>query len=233
MGVAMATQAQDGAVDLSWKPAVGYAATFRMVSNMSMDVGQGQPMDMAVTVVVTSKVTKVEDGKVTVEGGVKDFKMNMNGQDMDGPPGGESPAGQTNTQVFSMDGTLVDPGKEQPMSGGERVRRLSVLYRPTAPVKMGDSWTKEVPADKEKKVPSGKYKYTLEATETVDGTACYKIKYVYSEMEGATPFGAIGTMWIDTANRNLVKMEAEYQNIQYVEMMPPTNAKVSLTKIKS
>lgn len=227
---ALSTIAQDQTVDLSWKPVVGPVGTYRMTSDMAIDAG-GMQMEIQVQVVLSNKVTKFESEKVTMESEMKSFQLTMNGETMDGPPGGEAPTGQKITSVYALDGSLISTDNPDPMSGGPRVERLASFHHPKEPIKIGSEWFKEVPAMKDKQVPPGKYKYTLEAAEVLNGVAAYRIKYAYSEMEGDLPFGAVGTMWLNQKDRSLIKMEATYENIQYVPEMPPVNAKVKLERI--
>lgn len=229
VSVAINPNITDDVYDVSWKPVVGQAKTYKIVTSMVMDFGQR--MDIVVNLTSASKVTKVEDGKVTTEGTVKEFKLTMDGQDA-GDMAGESPEGKTSTTVHTLDGMLVSMSDQPEQSGGLRVQRMSAFLYPKAKVKVGEDWTKEFPAVAAENCPAGKAKFTLEALENKDGVDCFKIKYAYSEMEGDAPFGAIGTVWIDQKDGTPVRAEAEYQNVKFVEMMPPTNAKFVMTLIK-
>ena len=186
-------------------------------------------MNISVQMTTAGKVISVEDGKVTVEGEVKAFQILMDGQDL-GEMAGPSPVGQKSKEVFKMDGTQISSTQTEEMGNNPRVQRLSHFYYPTEKIAMGGEWFKEVAADKENEVPAGKYKYTLEKAETVGGVAAYRVKYVYSEMDGDSPFSAMGTFWMDQKDMTLVKMESEFQNVKFVEMMPPTNAKVTVVR---
>lgn len=216
--------------DLKWKPTVGQSLNYKLTTVMKMDMGAGLS-EFVVSFVSTSKTTKIENGEVVQEGGMKDFSMMMDGQDMSsfGAPGGDTKSSIT----MKLDGTLLKIESDAPQPGqGLRLQRMTSFRYPQEEIAVGHEWTVDHKAIKEEDAPIAKSKFVFEGLEKKEGIDCYKIKLIFSEMEGDVPFGAMGTMWLNQKDRSLVAMEGEYQNVKFADMMPPTNAKFTMVLVK-
>ena len=224
--------AQDSKIDLSWNPQEGATSVYKINTTMMMDFGGGE-MEMAIAITTSSKYVSITDKEVKAEGEVTEFFMTVDGQEMDPTMGGgESPVGQKETTTFDRTGKFLSTTAEgDGMDGGPRVQRLSEFRYPSEPIAMGGEWMVDYPADQANDVPEGKAKFTLEKETTWKGKPVYQVKHVYSEMTGNAPTGAIQTVWLDKVTKEVVKTEGEWQNVQFVPMMPPTTAKVVFEKV--
>ncbi len=220
--------------DFTWKPAVGETNKYKLDISMSADFG-GQATDIKVSFVTVSEIKEVKDGKVTSEGRIENFRLTINGNESPVPDdGAQQPTDSKATVVqdlktgrtISMDSKGADGQQQSP-----RVRNLGEFRRPEGTIKVGDSWKVEVPENKEEKTPAALAKYTLVGEEEVLGHKCWKVTYAYSETGVQQPFGATGTYWIDQAKANTVKFDASYENVVFNEMMPPSNAKVTMVLV--
>ncbi len=216
--------------DLKWKPEVGQVMKHKLTTVMKMDMGAGLS-EFVISFVSTSKTVKIENGEVFQEGSMADFSMMMDGQDMSSF--GAPPTDGKSSVTLKLDGTITKVDSDSPQAGqGLRLQRMTSFIFPSEAVAVGGDWTKEHKAIKEEDAPIAKSKYTLEGLEKKEGIDCYKVKFVFSEMEGDVPFGAMGTVWLNVKDRSLVASEGEYQNVKFVDMMPPTNATYKMVLVK-
>ncbi|MBS1709657.1 MAG: hypothetical protein JSS65_13170 [Armatimonadetes bacterium] len=226
---ALAGQAE---ADFTWKPKVGQVRKYKLNVAMNTEIG-GQALDIKVSMVNVGKVTKIDGEKLTLEAHVEDFKLNFNGNETEPPTdGANNPAAVKAIIVQNLKtGETISretEGGESPVQQSQRVENISVFWRPTGKVKVGESWTKELKKDDKKQTPAALSKYTVVGEEEAEGHKCWKVTFAFSEIGIDKPFGATGTYWIDQAEGSPVRMTADYENVQFNEMMPPTNAKVSM-----
>lgn len=226
--MSLAAPAQD-TVKLEWKPKVGETVNLQMA--MAMEVPQAGNID--VKFVVKSKVTKVDKDKseVTTQSEIGDFKIFFGGQEMD--MGGQGPStDQKMTIVQKMNGVLVSDDSPPEMGGGERVSRMNAFHYPDKPVKVGDKWEYEWKADKEKGLGSAKAQWTYVAHEMKDGVDCWKVDYVFAEMDDPNGMSASGSIWFDTASGNIHYSSYQFNNVTFQEGMPPTSGTGQITRLK-
>jgi len=220
----MMAPAQD-TTQLEWKPKVGEVTKlkFSMAMNMGGDIG--------VSFLITSKTTKIEKDEVTTESEMGDFQLMFNGQPMD--MGGEAPgAGQKTTTVMKMNGAVVSDSSTAAMGGGERLNRMNAFYRPSKPVKIGDTWENEWKADKEKGLQNSKARWTLAAYEPKNGVDCWKVDYVFAEMDSTDGISANGSLWISAKDGNMEYSKYEFQNVTFQEGMPPASGSGEITRVR-
>jgi len=215
---------------VEWKPKVDMVNKFQMNLAMQVDAG-GQMMDIGVGFVIITKTTKVEKEEVTQESTMADFKLSMNGQEMDGM-GGEMPADQKTTAVRKLNGEIISDTTPAEAGGGERMGRMNSFIFPGKPLEFGDSWTKEWAADKAKGLQSAKAKWTLEGEEVKNKVDCWKIAVVFAEMDTKDGISNMGTMWLSKADGEVVYSKMNFQNVSFQEGMPPTNGVAEITRIK-
>ena len=229
---ALAGQAE---VDLTWKPKLNDVKRYKLEVNMSLDLG-GTSGDVKVSIVQSMKITKIDGDKVTGEGGVEKMSISFNGNDVDpSQGGGPDPSAVKTVQVRSLKtGEVLSTettGAGEAPPQNPRVEAMGFFWRPETKVKIGDSWKKEVKADEKKGTKASLAKFTVEGEEEVLGHKCWKISYAYTETDVAKPYGAVGTFWVDKADGNPVKYEANYENVEFQPGMPPTNAKITMVLI--
>lgn len=217
-------------VDLSWRPKAGSSHVFRLSTVMQMDF-QGQQTEVSFGARLTNKVTKIENGEVFIESLTDEMKLNFGGQEMD--PSAMGPAGEAPRpvlQVRKLDGSMVRQEGEGGMPSNPRLDRFNNLRPPTS-AELGKEYFVEMPGDKAKNLVPARAKYTVSKLENVSGARAWRVDVVFAEMEGNTPLSAMGTMWIEEGTGELVKISMDLSNVQWVEMMPPSNARFTLERI--
>lgn len=212
-----------------WAPKPGTSVNYNMKVIVEMAM-QGQTMTMDISMLSVNKILKVENGEVTMESTVKDMKMLMDGQAFNPPGSDGNEEVPPVTSVTKLNGILVSRKGGDMMSGSMRAEQMNVFIYPASAVKVGDSWFHDFPANKEHNIPVAKAKFTLQGEEMVGKYQCWKIEKVYAETEEAKGFSAMGTLWIDKADGNMVKYDGNFQNVQFAEMMPPSSGTVKLTR---
>jgi hypothetical protein len=222
--VSLAAPAQD-MTQLEWKPKVGEVVKHKF--SMAMDMGT----DVNVSFLITSKTTKLEKDEVTTESEMANFELLVGGQPMD--LGGQTPGGGEKMVIVSkLNGQLVsDSSAASEMGGGERMTRMNAFLRPTKPMKIGDTWENEWKADKEKGLQSSKARWTLAAYEPKNGVNCWKVDYVYAEMDSPDGISANGSIWMNALDGNMEYTKYDFQNVIFQPGMPAANGSGQITRI--
>jgi hypothetical protein len=214
--LAAAAFAQDG-FNLKRVPKVGDAFKYNL--SVVLDV-QGQEFN--VTATVQEKITKVEDGKYTVESTQSDLKLN--GQD--------APMEQTpSLSTYSSLGRLLDSKSDQGGEDADRIASLQSFEVPDRALKVGDTWEVVLKAKEAKNPVAFKGTYKVEAQEKVGKWDTLKISFTVEETEGSTPAKATGFAWFSISDQSMVKYEAQWENAPFPSL-PPVNAKVALLRIE-
>ncbi|MCB0825735.1 MAG: hypothetical protein KDC26_06060 [Armatimonadetes bacterium] len=226
---------QDESVELKFQSKVGDSQIYQMTSVTPMDMG-GQSMEITFSARLTSKVLEVTEETYTVEATTDNMTLKIGDQPMPMGGGGGAPDVPEKTvvkrQFDAKTGLWVkDLTENLAMGSSPRIEQLSAFAYPGKAIKVGGEWFHDFPANKKEEIPVAKAKFTIVGSEMVGKWDCWKISHVYSEMEGNIPFGAIGTIWLDKKDHSMVKYVGEYQNVKFVDMMPPANSKVTLTRI--
>lgn len=221
--VTMSAPVQD-TTQLELKTKVGDITKFKFQMAMNMGV------DVSVSFLVTSKVTKLDKDEVTSESEMGNLELLVGGQPMD--MGGQSPAGQKMVIVQKLSGELISDSTPKEMGGGERVSRMNAFHRPGKPVKIGDSWEYEWKADKAKGLQNSKARWTLAAYEKKNNVDCWKVDFVYAEMDTADGISTNGSLWVNAADGVMEYTKYEFQNVTFQEGMPATSGTGQATRVK-
>lgn len=165
--------------------------------------------DISVVQDATYSLTAVNsDGTLEFKEHTDSQKISVAGQDVPAPEQPDS------TSVFNADGTLKAIKADQAPTGDVyRANNLSIFIVPKDPVKPGDSWTKDVPADKTTGAAAYTAKYTFVGTEKVGAYDAAKVTFSIKETEGDTPASSEGTMWLDPATCKIDKADAKFTNL--------------------
>lgn len=233
----LAALAPQDTADLSWKPKVGEKLEYAFKIDSSFDAG-GQSMAIQVGFDLTSTVTKIDEDVVTLEDKMSNMTFTMNGQKMDGMMGGPGADAEPPVTVRNMrlsgkiDSVEVKGGGSGPMDamGSARMQALNVFMRPAGPIEIGKEWFAEVKGDKAAGTEDVKARFKVLGSETIGQRNAWKIETVVSEMAGERPMGAIGTLWVEKATGNMVKMEQTIENVSFAPQMPPIAAKVTINR---
>lgn len=183
--------------------------------------------DVKVTFNNTEKIKEVTEKGYITENKQDSMKIDLGGQEMDGPEG-------TSSTEYASDGMVTkvdDPTGEDP-AGAYRFAVASVIIRPGKEVKIGETWTKEFAANKEKGLPKAKATYKYVKDEEVLGFKTALVEFDYSEQEGDLPAGNKGKVWIDPVTGFMVKMDSEWKNMPIGGAPEPISGKAVIERIK-
>ncbi len=225
LAVALAQTPQE--VAFAWQPKVGTTQTYKMTIAMTMDQG-GQAIDLLINMKNTNKVTKVDKETATTDATSSDFSISMNGQDLGAPPD-DGTMSQVVTTVFALNGVIKSRTEAGPSSPGLRVQQMNTFIYP-GKATIDKPWDYDFKGDTEKKLPVAKARFKILGEERIGKYDCYKVEHIYAEDQPGG-FSMMGTAWMDKTDGNLVKADYQYQNVQFVDMMPPANAKVTLERV--
>ncbi len=230
---AIATARMQEPVTLKWDPKVGQQTEHQMDVTVSFDMG-GMPGTVDFGFITVSKITKIEGDQVTSEGSMRDFKMTMNGQEMDTGDAAAMEAEKV-VVVAKKNGEIISDSTPEEIGGGVRQQRMNAFIFPEKPIKIGDSWSQDFPADKELNLQSSKAKWTLVGSEQKLGYDTWKITNVWAEMDDtATGMSTMGTIWLRKSDGILVATEQKFENVSFQPGMPPMGgtAKMTLVSVK-
>ncbi len=211
---AFAVAAQD-AVSLRVTPKKDEAFKYKYTGTLSL-----MGMDIKATYTQTTTVTDVSEGVITTEGGDVKGTIDLAGQEMEMPD-----MGVTKTKT-NLDGTVKEISGESAGPDVYRSSSLLTIFRPEAPVKVGDEWNWTTKADGEKGTRAMSGKYKAEAFEDVAGRKTIKISIDIKETEGDLPASAKGTVWLDITNGISVKSEADVKNAPIPGAPEPVSGKL-------
>lgn len=167
------------AVSIKWNPKEG--ATYKYKMEAKMNFGQEIP----VTGMITNKIEKVTDEKVTIS--IKSSVEAM-GTTMD----------STSTDTLSRSGETLESKTSADTQGADlrRLMQASAFIYPGNDVKVGETWVHKVKKNEEKGIFSSETTFKYEGTEEVDGVKCHKITSQFKETDAETNASAANTFWI-------------------------------------
>lgn len=228
----MAAPVQDS-TNLAWKPKLNEVIKYQFSMNIPIDMG-GTPGTVDVGFVSVSKVVGLDAELVTMEGSMDSFKIKINGQEMDmSQMGGPAPDMSGTVKIVTkLNGEVVSDSTPAEMGGGEGMQRMNAFYRPGKMVKVGDSWEQEWKADKAKGLQSAKARWTLKGEEMSNGVACWKVDYVFAEMDTADGMSANGSLWINKMDGHMESLKYQFNNVSMSEMMPKSNGTGSAYRVR-
>jgi hypothetical protein len=197
--------AHDDTFNFKGVPKAGDASDYK--ENVSLTIsGQSVTIDTALHQVIDSvtadgglQITQTESGTV----------VKVAGQ--------VAPAPEAKPQVLSFlpDGELKEAKVDGADGNWYRLFNLSVFIHPDTAVKIGDSWTKVLPANKTTGAVPFKAVYTLVGKEKVGNWNTLKVTYKINETDTDSPASGEGTLWINADDSQLVKQETKFSNAQF------------------
>lgn len=220
---AISIQGSQDSAPIHWKPKAGDSAELSVQVKADM-----QGMAVEVLLRQKTKILEVSSDGIKMENSEEMVDLKVNGQSMMDaiPPG----AGR---KIYTLrtDGELlsytVEGGEDNP-----RLEDAMVFLYPNRDVKVGESWTRTRPGNKDKGVPASKTTFTFLGTESADGAQALKVRIAFTETEGSTPMTFDGTAWLAAANGDLLKLEGLMKNVTFDLNMPPMDATVKMTRVK-
>lgn len=188
---------------LSWVPKQGETHTYQLTLEFSL---------FGDTAIYTSKVhekaVEVGDGKYTIETTQTDYKVSVFGEE--GTVNDKDmPKAQT---VFSNAGDVLEVKGDLVNDAVYRMANLTAIRRPDKPVKVGDTWTREVKADLKTGTLAAKAVYKVEAEEKVGERDTVVASFDYAETEGADPARSVGKVWFAKVGGYVVKVDTSWSS---------------------
>lgn len=223
--LAVAAYAAQDTFNLSWKPKVGDSLKYKVDIKASMDMG-GAMGDINVGMIQTSKVTKIEEGKVVVDSSMGSMTLVVNGEDMSQMMGDQN---MSMTSVYNLQGELLSIKGETGMEGAHaRMENAYSMTYPNKEVKVGDTWTRTIKGNAEGAVDATAT-FTVDGIETIGTDRCVRIKGDFKETTGASPMTCKSTVLIREKDGTAVKGTYVMTNVEFQPGMPPTAATATMT----
>lgn len=209
LAVSLATAAVfEGPYALKYKPVKGSSTTNKFTAEL--DLGMA-----TVNLDGTSKSTVDEvkaDGS-WVTSSRQSLKVSTGGkvvQSVEDQPGGKTTY-SADGQAIAFDSAALG---DQPESTQVSASRIGTFVAPKDPVKVGDEWTVEFAANKDKDIPAGVSKFKFVKEEKINGVDCAYIETSYKQKgEDADLLTATGKMWISLENGDTVKSVVLVNNL--------------------
>lgn len=172
---------------------------------------------------VTEKVVEVGDGKYAIETTQSDYKVTVFGEE-----GSVNDANMPKAQVvYAMNGDVVECRGDLVNDAVYRMANLTAIRRPDKPVKVGDTWTREVKGDQKTGTLAAKATYKVEAVEKVKDVDAIAVSFTYAETEGADPAQSAGKVWFDKSGA-VLKVETTWTSAPIPGAPSPTTGTYSL-----
>ena len=215
---ALAVAAQDGWT-LKRAPKEGEELKFRMKASIDF-----QGTDFSFAALIKEKVLRVEaDGTYTVESDQLEGKASFAGQEVDVPSQGAT------ISVYKPAGDVVEIRGADTSASAYRMANLNNIYYPEKPIKVGESWTKEIKADTKTGALDATATYKLLAEEKVGSHDTLKIEAKVTE-KGNDGASAEFTAWLSKTDFGIVKMTGDWKNAPLAGAPGPVNAKVEMNR---
>jgi len=187
-----------------------------------------QGIDGVLKGTAVDEVKKFEDAAYTIAEHWTDSKIEVDGQESDGPE-----------MDFSL--TYAPTGELKTIAGGENLdeqyKTWFVLYDsmrslrlPDKAVKVGDTWEAKITPVTANGNIGVDLKYALDSTETVGGIDSLKIKLVAKQTNGGTANSEM-TLWVSKADASIVKIDGTIFQLTFPDLPVPVDAKYTLERI--
>lgn len=223
--LAVAAYAAQDTFNLSWKPKVGDALKYKIDIKASMDMG-GMMGDLNVGMVQTTKVTKIEDGKVVMDSTMGSMTLVVNGEDMSQMMGDQN---MSMTSTYNLMGELLSVKSESDMGGNHtRMENAYSMTYPNKEVKVGEKWTRTIKGNADGAVDATAT-FTVDGIETVGADRCVRIKGEFKETTGANPMTCKSTVLIREKDGAAVRGTYVMTNVEFQPGLPPTAATATMT----
>lgn len=206
--LALSTAAMAVVVDgftIGRRPKAGDVHQYTMNADLDLN---GVPIK--VKGLLSEKVAKVDtDGAYTVEQTQIELKAVLNGQETDIPSSGSS------TMIYKQSGEVKTVVGDEGKAESYRMANLNLVYDPGKPVNVGDTWSYDIPANKDTGAVAAKAEFKLLGEEKVGAHDALKLKQTVRETAGDAPAASDGTVWVDKADGAVLKSDAKWTNAPF------------------
>ncbi len=207
--------------NLAWKPKQGETQTFtlRMEFTLFGDVA-------VYTAKVHERVVEATPEKITVETTQTDYKVTLFGEE--GTVSDKDlPKAQT---IFGPLGDVLEVRGDLVNDATYRMANLSAIRRPDKPVKVGDTWEREIKTDLKTGVLAAKATYKVDAEEKLNTVDAFVVSFEYNETEGSEPAKSVGKIWFAKNDGRLLKSDATWSSAPVPGAPAPLNGTVVLER---
>jgi len=223
--LAVAAYAAQDTFNLSWKPKVGDSLKYKIDIKASMDMG-GMMGDLNVGMVQTTKISKIEDGKVVMDSSMGNMTLIVNGEDMSQMMGDQN---MSMTSTYNLAGELLSVKSDMGMGANQtRMENAYSMTYPNKDVKVGEKWSRVIKGNAEGAVDATAT-FTVDGFETVGTERCVRIKGDFKETVGSAPMTCKSTVLIREKDGAAVKGTYVMTNVEFQPGMPPTAATATVT----
>jgi hypothetical protein len=226
--LAVAAFAAQDTFKLEWKPKVGDSLKYQIDVKATMDMG-GMMGDLAFGMIQTQKVTKIEEGNVTMVGTTGNMTLVVNGEDMSQMMGDQN---FNSTTVYNAKGELISITSDDPSGGNQtRMENAYSMSYPNKEVKVGESWVRTIKGDTKGAVDATGT-FTVEGVDMIGSERTVRIRGDYKETKGSTPMSVKSTMWIREKDGAAVKGTFNMKNVEFQPGMPPVDATATMKLVQ-
>lgn len=213
---------RDDSYDFKALPKPGDKADFKESVSFSI-----QAQDVLVETTLHQTIDAVSDtGNIDMTQTESDTSIKVGGQPA------QAPDSKVQKLKFLADGELKEAVVEGTDANWYRLFNLSVFLHPDKAVKVGESWTKTLEANKTTGAVPISATYTVVAAEKVGPWPALKVKYQIKETGVDSPGTGEGTLWISLADSQVVQEEGSFKNAPFPGSAMPLDATVKLLRIK-
>jgi len=223
----LTTSSQDKTYDMLWHPTAGQ----HLVYDLKVE-GEVMTEPFVFKAEVHQRVKKVE-----ANGNYQLGTQFTNGYTKFGTHEDHTGDDPEEVQKYNKRGELLD--KKQPSTDpdddniSELVGQATDFSPPMNPVKLNDSWTKEIAADKSLSLPAASATYKLSAESKFGEAPTLVVTYTYAQKSGLDPMKAKGVIVLDARDGSIVSVNADVDNLPLAEGTPPGKAKLSMFRKKT
>jgi hypothetical protein len=212
LAVSLATAAViDGPYALKFKPVKGQSVKNKFTADLDLGVAQ-----VNLDGITTSTIAEVKEDGTWISTSRQTLKVSTGGkvvQSVEDQPGGKV--------TYAADGQAVSFDTEalgdQPESTQVNAARVGSFIAPKAPVNVGDEWSIDFAANKDKDIPAGTAKFKLVKVEKLNDVDCAYVEASYKQKgDDADLLTSVGKMWINLATGDTVKSVVNVNNLPVV-----------------
>jgi hypothetical protein len=201
---------QEKAYDLLFKPKKDATQAYTMTIELTSE-GEKFEIESEMRVKVLSVA---ENGDYEIERTIEKSRMKFDGEETD--MGAEEPE----IEKYDAKGNRIKGTKKEEDEGSDPLTHAFDLLTectPEKPMKVGETWSREVKEDKEFDLFAAKAEYKILEVVKVADVECLKISAKFTQTGGSKPAKGEGTLWIEIADFSPVKVEGTIEDLKIDE----------------
>jgi hypothetical protein len=220
----VALLAQTPSYDLQWRPTAGRKLEYALKFDTTVATN---PVTFTATLRIEVKGVE-KNGDYTLATTVVDSKMVVDGSEQT-IDDGETP--KPDIEKFNARGDRI--GAKDEDDGDVFSAVLSDLMdfeSPATPVHVGEKWARQVKDDPKTKSRAARLDYTLAAIGNLGKRKVVRLDYHYARSQGDPKVTGDGSIWLDSEDFTLVKLDVNVHGLQVAPDQPPADAHVTILR---